>query len=199
MAQQASQDGRVQRGARSRESIVGALFSLVESGELQPTAEQVAQQAGVGTRTVFRHFNDMERLYAELDARVESEMRPLLGGTLPSGDLPTRVAALVGRRAIFFEQVRPFLLSGLTQRHAARFLAASHARFCRLMRADLERGFAGELTAAKEPTALLDALDLLASFDAWHRLRSDQGLGRARAARVLQDSLLAVFSEGLAR
>ena len=41
---------------------------------------------------------------------------------------------------------------------------------------------------------LLDALDLVASFEAWDRLRNSQGLGRARAVRVVQQSLLAIFS-----
>ena len=86
------QDGRVQRGARNRELILDALFTLVASGDLQPTAEEVAQQAGVGTRTVFRHFDDMESLYAEMSARVEKEIRPLLGGELPAGDLGARFA-----------------------------------------------------------------------------------------------------------
>jgi AcrR family transcriptional regulator len=50
----------VQRGARNRAAIVAALLELVGEGELEPTAEQVAERACVGTRTVFRHFADME-------------------------------------------------------------------------------------------------------------------------------------------
>ncbi len=188
------QDGRVQRGARNRELILDALFSLVASGELQPTAERVAQQAGVGTRTVFRHFADMESLYAEVSARVENEIRPLLGRELPAGDLAARVAALVDQRVLIFERISPFVLSGQSLRHGSRVLEESHARFCRTLRADLEKGFKSELERAGGQLPLLDALDLVASFEAWNRLRSDQGLGRARAGRVVQQSLLAIFS-----
>lgn len=191
------QDGRVQRGARNRELILDALFTLVASGDLQPTAEEVAQQAGVGTRTVFRHFDDMESLYAEMSARVELEIRPLLGGELPDGDLGdlgARVAALVDQRALIFERISPFLLSAQSLRHDSRFLAESHARFCRILRADLEKAFMPELEKARGQLPLLDGLDLVASFEAWNRLRNDQGLGRARAGRVVQQSLLAIFS-----
>jgi AcrR family transcriptional regulator len=188
------QDGRVQRGARNRELILDALFELVESGQPQPTAEQVAQQAGVGTRTVFRHFADMESLYAEMNARIEKEIRPLLGGDLPSGDLTSRVAALVDQRALIFERISPFLVSGQSQRHSSRFLRESHARFRRILRSELEKTFAAELERVGAAWPLLDALELLASFEAWHRLRGDQGLGRARAVRVVEQSLLASFS-----
>jgi AcrR family transcriptional regulator len=189
------QDGRVQRGARNRELIIDALFALVESGELQPTAEQVAHKAGVGTRTVFRHFADMESLFAELHARIEQEMKPHRAGELPSGDLATRVLALVEQRASFFERVSPFILSGQIQRHGSDFLQQSHTRFCRALRAELERNFASELkSAAARASPLLDTLDLVASFEAWHRLRDDQGLNRARAIRVVKQSLLAAFA-----
>ncbi len=188
------QDGRVQRGARNRELILDALFALVGSGEHQPTAEQVAQQAGVGTRTVFRHFADMESLYCEMNARVEKEVRPLLRGDLPTGDLSTRVTAWVDQRALVFERISPFLLSGQSVRHRSRFLQENHARFCRVLRADLEHGFAKELDRGSGTSLLLDALDVVASFEAWHRLRVDQGLGRARAARVVKQSLLAIFA-----
>ena len=46
-------DGRVRRGARNRQTIVDALLDLVGSGILRPTAQQVADRAGVGIRTVF--------------------------------------------------------------------------------------------------------------------------------------------------
>ena len=194
------QDGRVQRGARNRELIVDALFALVEAGEFQPTAEQVAHEAGVGTRTVFRHFVDMESLFAELNARVEREMRPHLASEVPSGDLATRVATLVRQRACFFERVGPFILSGQIQRHSSRILQESNARFCRALRAELERAFAKELARATRAAApLLDTLDLIASFEAWHRLRADQGLARAGATRVVEQSLLAAFAAAGAR
>ena len=55
-------DGRALRSERSRRPIVEALFALVGEGVLQPTAQQVADRAGVGIRTVFRHFEDMDAL-----------------------------------------------------------------------------------------------------------------------------------------
>ena len=42
-----SLDGRLQRSERSRHAIVQALYDLVGEGVLQPTAQQVAETAGV--------------------------------------------------------------------------------------------------------------------------------------------------------
>ena len=64
-------DGRVQRSVRSRRHILDAMVELVTEGELQPTGQQVADRAGVGLRTVFRHFEDMETLFAQLRERIE--------------------------------------------------------------------------------------------------------------------------------
>ena len=66
----AHSDGRVRRGERSRGAIVEALHALIGAGDLAPTAQQVAERAGVGLRSVFRHFRDMESLFAEVDALV---------------------------------------------------------------------------------------------------------------------------------
>ena len=59
-------DGRLHRSMATRRKIVTALETLIRAGTLSPTAEQVAVQAQVGLRTVFRHFDDMETLYREI-------------------------------------------------------------------------------------------------------------------------------------
>ena len=55
-------DGRRLRSERSRQAIIDAMLKLVEEGVLVPTAQQVSERAGVGIRSVFRHFSDMESL-----------------------------------------------------------------------------------------------------------------------------------------
>ena len=87
-------DGRVRRGERSRDAIVQALFELIGAGATTPTAQQVAQRAGVGLRSVFRHFRDMESLFAEVDARLLREVKPFASESPVSGALAKRVVGL---------------------------------------------------------------------------------------------------------
>jgi AcrR family transcriptional regulator len=187
VSKQAAPDGRLLRSERSREAIVRALYELVGEGSLEPTAEQVAERAGVGIRTVFRHFSDMESLFSEMDARIEAEARPLLEAAESkgpgSGPPVSRARALAGRRAAFFEQIAPYKRAGNLKRARSSFLDSRHARLVRALRDDLLH-WLPELAHA--PPELCDALELAASFEAWDRLRSDQRLSRSRAGAALE-------------
>jgi AcrR family transcriptional regulator len=57
-------DGRRQRCKRA---IIEAVLSLIDNGVLAPTVLQISQRAGVGIRSFFRHFEDMEILCAGVD------------------------------------------------------------------------------------------------------------------------------------
>ena len=142
---------------------------------LDPTAQQVAERARVGIRTVFRRFSDMESLFAEVDARLQAEALPLLVGGRPQGSLRVRALALVSRRVAFFERIAPYKRSANVKRWRSPFLRDRHARLVRALRTELLR-WIPELGHA--PAAVVDALDLATSFEAWDRLRSEQGLAR---------------------
>ena len=60
-------DGRRLRSDRSRQVIVEAMLQLINEGNLVPTAQQIANHAKVGIRSVFRHFEDMEAIFATAD------------------------------------------------------------------------------------------------------------------------------------
>lgn len=188
-------DGRVMRGARNRSYIMDAIFELVQEGVLAPTAEQVAQRAGVGTRTVFRHYDDMESLFAEMHSRLEREVRPLLGGPLIEGPVEERVRQLVARRARIFERITPFRRAANVQRVRSPLFQQGSAELDRELREQLgevlrwdERGAGGGLD-----DDLFEALDALISFEAWDRLRGAQRLGRDRSQRVIEQAVLALL------
>ncbi len=180
-------DGRVQRGARSRARIVDALSDLVLEGHPRPTAEQVAERAGVGTRTVFRHFDDMESLHAEMHARISEIALPLITRPDPTGSVSRRVAAIVEQRATLFERIGPFKRSSVINRWSSPFLQRGHADFARQFRLNLV-AWLPELERA--PQWVLEAADVLVSFETWDRLRSDQRLGRDRAADAVREALV---------
>src|ERR1044072_5768679 len=62
-APEAATDGRSARAARTRDAVVEALLSLLDEGNLRPTARQVAERAGVSLRSVYVHFDDLEDLF----------------------------------------------------------------------------------------------------------------------------------------
>ena len=182
-------DGRIRRSLRSRQRILDAMVELVEEGELHPTGQQVADRAGVGLRTVFRHFEDMESLHAEINERVRREVLPLFHEPI-RGALAQRVRELVSRRAEVFERIAPYRRAGALMRWRSPFLQNENRAMVRELRAQL-RAVLPEVDAA--PPAVLDALDVLTSFEAWERLRSDQRLGRDRAHESIATSVLTLL------
>ncbi len=186
-------DGRALRSERSRETIAGALFDLVGEGNLEPTAQQVAERASVGIRTVFRHFSDMEALYATMNDRLLAEVGPMLREGPPGGaDLGERATALVADRAALFDRVAPYMRGTHLNRGRSPFLTDQYRKIVRQLRARLLR-WLPELRDA--PDDLVEALDQVTSFEAWDRLRSDQRLGRVRARAAMERAVTALVHE----
>jgi len=161
-------------------------MALIGEGSPRPTAQQVAERAGVGIRTVFRHFSDMETLYAEMDVRLRVELRPLLRGGQPEGGLEERIVALVARRADLFERFSPYHRSAALHRWRSHYLRGRHATDVRELRTNLLR-WLPELE--QRDSELTDAAELATSSEAWDRLRSEQRLSRNRASTVIEGTL----------
>lgn len=174
-------DGRRRRGLDSRDRIVAAMLDLMREGEVAPGAERVAARAEVGLRTVFRHFRDMDSLYAEMARVIEGELSDLLARPRAAGDEAGRLAEIVGRRADVYERIFPFKHASGMHRHRSAFLERGHARMVSILRDMLVR----ELPAACADPMRREALDLLLSFESWSRLRREQGLTRDVALSVV--------------
>lgn len=188
----AASDGRVRRSVRSREAIVAALMELVGGGVLQPTVHQVASRAGVGVRSVFRHFSEMETLHRAMDARLEAQVTPMLAAPRPEGTIAVRVAELVRRRAAFFERVAPYKRSSNVVRWRSSFLQDRHLLLQRLLHVDLLAWFPELRTASP---SVVEAVGLVSSFEAWDRLRSDRQLGLKASAAAMEVALLALLRD----
>jgi AcrR family transcriptional regulator len=189
-------DGRLRRSERSRQAIVAALLDRIGEGVLQPTAQQVAERAGVGIRTVFRHFSEMDSLYAAMDARLEGDVRPSLAGERREGTLDERIAGLVRLRTQLFERIAPYKRAANLQRWRSRFLQDRHRLLQRALH-DHARAWLPEIVALPEEVA--EAVDLVTSFEAWDRLRADRQLAAPAAAAVMESALRALLPGGTRR
>jgi TetR/AcrR family transcriptional regulator, regulator of autoinduction and epiphytic fitness len=183
-------DGRVQRGAANRAALVEGLVSLWEDGALEPTAAQIAERAGVAVRSVYTHFGDIESLASEVVHHQYLVHGPKVDTSPISGPLPQRVVELVRRRAALYEAIAPVRRAGLLYAHRSETIAANLRQLARHLRGQVSETFAPELGRGDaEAPALLDAADLLLSWESWDRLRTQQGSSVARARRVLETAL----------
>lgn len=191
-------DGRVDRVGRSRLAICDACLDLIEEGVLQPSADQVADRAGLSRRSIFYHFKDLAELY---DAVVEVGMQrcaPLLKGIPLELPLPERIAMLVDVRARFFEATAPFAraltaqaLVGAASDQARRVSKAA----LETQRADMERVFGVELERLplRDRSETVEALAAAANAPAWEYLRRSRGLSMPRARAVVTRTLEALL------
>ncbi len=179
-----SADGRRRRSEDSRRRIVAAMLALVRGGEVSPSAEAVAARGKVGLRTVFRHFDNMDSLYREMNEAMEAEILPLAGRPFTAPTWQENFAAMIVRRAEIFERIMPLKVASDVHRHTSPFLREQMARLARQQRAMLLQVLPPALRA---PGNLLEALDLVLSFDTWRRLRAEQKLPPARARAVVQE------------
>jgi AcrR family transcriptional regulator len=186
-------DGRLLRSERSRELIADALYELLREGDVEPSAQKVADRAGVGIRTVFRLFSDMDALYATVNARLEFEVAPMLRDDPPEGTLLLgRAESLVAERAALFERVGVYMRFTNRNRDRSAYLASNYRKLAGRLRERL-LGWLPELRDAQP--ALVEALDQATSFEAWDRLRGDQRLSRPRAQAAMTYATQALVTE----
>ena len=130
-------DGRLLRTERSRQLIIDALCDLVQEGVLVPTAQTVAERAGVGIRTVFRHFADMEALFATIDIQLRESYEGLYLGGDRAGSLEERIRHAIERRAAAYEKLSSLMLSTRALMWRSPVLQKNYARNQRGLRKDL--------------------------------------------------------------
>jgi TetR/AcrR family transcriptional regulator, regulator of autoinduction and epiphytic fitness len=153
-------DGRHLRSARSRDLVVDAILDLMEEGALRPSAFDVAARAGVSERTVFRHFADLEQLFAAAAEHQSQRIGPLLAPPATDGPRARRVGELARRRAQLY--------------------AILHDQPSATLAIELER------LGARERRDLVEALDAATSWPTWEVMRSDQQLSVARTTAAME-------------
>ena len=188
-------DGRKRRSQSSQRRIVAALLELVGEGHVTPSAEQVAERAGVGLRSVFRHFKDMDSLYREMSGSIAATLEDAVRQPFAAADWRGQALELIDRRAATFEKLGPYLRASQVHRHRSAFLRAGHARFVQVLREFLLDRLPADENLAPD---MVEAIDMMLSFEAWQRLRHDQGLDVSRAKRVLKASVGVILERGKA-
>ncbi len=166
------------------------MLDLVGGGAVSPSAAQVAEAAGVGLRTVFRHFSDMDALYREMTEAIEARVLPILLRS-PAGDnWQARIRDLAERRAAIFETIMPYRISASVRRFESPYLMQDYRRMLRLEAETVEAHLPD---AVRADIAAARGINVILSFATWRLLRHDQGLpvdeARAVVQRMLADAI----------
>lgn len=185
-------DGRRLRSERSRQAIIDATEDLMNDGNLIPTAQAIAERAGVGIRSFFRHFADMDSLFTAVDEQGRDRYEARFLGGDRDGELEERILHAVERHAEGYEAERNTILSTAALLWRSEVLRNNYARYQRGLRKDLD-DWLPELK--KLSRRKREAVDAIASFEMWHRLRYHQGLSKASAIRLLVELISGLLEE----
>ncbi|WP_447929617.1 TetR/AcrR family transcriptional regulator [Sphingopyxis fribergensis] len=184
-------DGRRERGRSSHKRIVEAMMELIIAGDLSPSAARVAEEAGIGLRTVFRHFDDMDALYAEITATITEQVMPIVMAPYPDQPWRANIRELVSRRVRLFETTLPFRLAANIKRYQSPFLMGQYSRVVMLERELIVRLLPGAVRADRIG---VEALCAALSFHTWRTLRHDQSLSAEDAGTVMGQMVEAVIA-----
>jgi TetR/AcrR family transcriptional regulator of autoinduction and epiphytic fitness len=188
-------DGRRARGMRTRDAIVTALMDLVALGDLNPTAQRIADRAGVSVRSVYQHFTDVDGLFEQAGARLHEHVTRLAADIDPGMDLAEKVARVVTARAAALEMITPFSRAARVMDPTSPVINEWRLVMLREARDRIAVVFGPEIAKAPENQRelLLDSIDCLATWQTWDHLR-ELGCTPERAKAVMAGAMLKLLA-----
>lgn len=190
-------DGRAERSKRTRQAVIDALLALIRDGDPNPGAREVAERAGVSTRTVFAHFASLEDLHRASVQRVTGMVLSLLTRIDPAEPLAARVDSLSRQRARVNEEIGPMRRAAALQAASSAALSEARERGRRASVAQLERVFARELGGLDDATRRrrVGTIDAVLSGDAWDLLRGTHGLSYDAARLAVGEAVRTLLGD----
>jgi AcrR family transcriptional regulator len=189
-------DGRRLRAERNREGVILAILELLNEGIERPTTTQIAERSGVSVRSVFRHFEDVESLWATAFEFHAAKMAPLYKLPPLEGDFEHRLAGFVEHRERLFEAMGTVRRSAERLRGTSPTIASKLELSRTILLYQLESIFAPEIEATPEDRqrAVRDSLEAMTSWHAWEVLTRIQGCSPERAADAMATAIRAILS-----
>lgn len=183
-------DGQALRRARSRQKIVDAVVHLATEQGVEPTADKVAAWAGVTTRTVFRHFDDVEALRREIVADLQVQTDALRVPYDPGRGWREQLDELVLRRTGIFERYTRHILWAQALRQRSSVVEADVQVYYQRLRKSIRERLPAEIARQR---SVLAAVEVVLSWEVWLRLRRDQKLSVKQSTSVVQNLVEAVL------
>jgi AcrR family transcriptional regulator len=178
-------DGRAERTAATRQKILAVTRQLILAGSIEPTAREIAAQAHITTRTLFRHFADMESLHRSLIADAEGKAAAVMDepfSAQANSGWQEQIQQVIDRRVRVYESLLPLYISTIWSRYRASTSDSGQRGGITRRRKRLMDVLPDEITRDR---TLFEAVDGVLGIEYWVSLRRDQRLSVSKAASVL--------------
>lgn len=183
------QDGRILRSVKSQKLIVEACIKLFKEGNFVPTAQLVANESGVGIRTVFRLFDDMENLLKSVDAEMRKDYDFEVKFD-PNSSFENRLLVGVDHLCAVYEKHQIIMFGTISNMWKYKFLQENYMNYQKMIMQKVEEvlpevlNFDGELQELTHATL---------SFAFWMRLQG-QGLKKDQIKSALVRQCTMIFN-----
>jgi AcrR family transcriptional regulator len=183
-------DGRLERSKKSRDLIIKAMRDLIDEGILSPTAQQVAETAQVGIRTVFRHANDMETLFKLITKANTKRRTKYFLKASSSGSLEERIEKLADSRAEGYKEMQNFILATASSEWRYKFLHNQYKKTIKKLKKNLHEWLPEMSKLSDEKQEMIEAI---MSFEFWYRLKIHQNNSSKKTIEIIANQTKALF------
>ena len=183
-------DGRLLRSERSRQLIIAAMIELVGEGNLIPTAQQVAERADVGIRSVFRHFDDMDSIFETTNTLMLKVTKPLFVGGDRSGAIEVRILHATEQLTNGYASAKNFMLSGQIRMWNTPVIKKNYILNQQRIQKELEDWIPEILSLSELGKQSAYALS---SFDYWLQLREVQNVTNKDCIEIISNQISHLF------
>ncbi|BBZ47287.1 hypothetical protein MPRM_45680 [Mycobacterium parmense] len=169
--------------------MVDAAFGLILEGKTQPSAQDVADRAGVSVSSVFRNFDGLADLQGQALDRFRSRYSHFVAARpAPGADVDSRIGFFVRHRVRLYSQAGPLLMlarmRALDSERMVEAVAYNRAALAAQTRDCFRPEIAERTTTdAADLVSLVDSLTSPESFDLMTRTHARSARQIARSWR----------------
>jgi TetR/AcrR family transcriptional regulator of autoinduction and epiphytic fitness len=191
-------DGRRARRARGRVAVTDAMLALLQEGKIPPSAEMVAERAGVSVASLFRYFDGLADLQTQAYERFRERYASIVAvpDEVRSRSQPERIEALIEARLDLYEQAGGMMLVGRLRSLEHEPLVAASAAM-RGALADQVRSLLGADASDGSPggiAGLVAVVDALTSLESWDVMCRTHGRSRSDVAELWRSAITAILA-----
>ncbi len=168
-------DGRSRRRQKSKQAMVDAAVYLVVDFGVFPTAQQVADEAGVTIRTLFRHFPEMDVLYREVHLATIEKFAKEYNKAKRQGTLDQRLRSVLLTFSAAYKKQQNLILVTKALMLQSNFLRTNYKNLQKALVPKLIE-FLPEMNGLSSGDK--ETVVALLSFEFWNRLVNVQGVSQ---------------------
>lgn len=185
-------DGRKTRKEANKQKVIKNFLQLIEKNKSLPTAQKIAQEAGLSRRSIFRYFPNLDELIEEAYSYALKEIRerfPPPKKPDSANDLYNDIIKYVNHLSSIYEYTDS-IRDALSEKGMPPEVRKRINRMrSQTLREELIGYFAVYLPELEEDTSFIFALESSLSPEAWDYLRKMGGLSKEEAQRAWVEML----------